>query len=323
MSQDNIQTDTPVEGNQTEEVVSLEEAVFGDGFNEGSDVIDKALPTDEGTQEVEQAAPEQGQPVEVSNNDEKRFQYWQSQADKAKNENVRLRQTLASQSQQNVANQRQPQPQQAQQPVAQEAPIEEFPAPPEKPSKPAGFSREEAFTDPSSQSAQYIESVEQWRDDMTEYGQIKSQYDSAVQQERLDSIERERVQNIQRAQAYQVKKNQAREIIDYVQGNHGMSQDEAVDFMKTMSDPSSISTDNLVQLYRMQKGGVSQPTNTQPTNTQPVAPSQNFQQVQRAQQVPSPMGVMPSGQTNVDGKSMEDKIMDTIIGDFNDKNPWK
>ena len=318
MSQDNIQTDTPVEGNQTEEVVSLEEAVFGDGFNEGSDVVDKALPTDEGTQEVEQAAPEQGQPVEVSNNDEKRFQYWQSQADKAKNENVRLRQTLASQSQQNVANQQQPQPQQAQQPVAEQAPVEEFPAPPEKPSKPAGFSREEAFTDPSSQSAQYIESVEQWRDDMTEYGQIKSQYDTAVQQERLDSIERERVQNIQRAQAYQVKKNQAREIIDYVQGNHGMSQDEAVDFMRTMSDPSSISTDNLVQLYRMQKGGVSQPT-----NTQPVAPSQNFQQVQRAQQVPSPMGVMPSGQTNVDGKSMEDKIMDTIIGDFNDKNPWK
>ena len=318
MSQDNIQADTPVEGNQTEEVVSLEEAVFGDGFNEGSDVVNSALPTEEGTQEVEQAAPEQGQPVEASNNDEKRFQYWQSQADKAKNENIRLRQTLARQSQQNVANQQQPQPQQAQQPVAEQASIEEFPAPPQKPSKPAGFSREEAFTDPSSPSAQYLDNVEQWRDDITEYSQIKSQYDSAIQQEKLESIERERVENVKRAQAYQAKKNQAREIMDYVQGNHGMSQDEAVDFMRTMSDPSSISTDNLVQLYRMQKGGANQPT-----NTQPAAPSQNFQQVQRAQQVPSPMGVMPSGQNNTDGRSMEDKIMDTMIGDFNEKNPWK
>ena len=130
MSQDNIQADTPAQENTSQEVVSLEEAVFGDGFNEGSDVVNSALPTEEGIQEVEQAAPEQGQPAEVSNNDEKRFQYWQSQADKAKNENIRLRQTLASQSQQNVANQQQPQPQQAQQPVAQEAPIEEFPAPP-------------------------------------------------------------------------------------------------------------------------------------------------------------------------------------------------
>ncbi len=318
MSQDNIQTDTPTQENASQEVVSLEEAVFGDGFNEGSDVIDKALPTSEGTQQVEQAAPEQGQPVEVTNNDEKRFQYWQSQADKAKNENIQLRQTLASQSQQNYETKQQPQTQQAEQPVAKEAQVEQFPAPPEKPSKPAGFSREEAYTDPSSSSAQYIDTVEQWRDDMTEYSQIKSQYDTAIQQERLDSMERERVQNVQRAQAYETKKNQAREIMDYVQGNHGMNQTEAIDFMKTMSDPSSISTDNLVQLYRMQKGGANQPT-----NTQPVAPSESFQQVQRAQQVPSPMGVMPSGQNSTGARSMEDKIMDTMVGDFNNKNPWK
>jgi hypothetical protein len=45
--------------------------------------------------------------------------------------------------------------------------------------------------------------------------------------------------------------------------------------------------------------------------------------MQNAQQVPSPMGVMPSGQSNADGRSVEDKIMDTMVGNFNSKNPWK
>jgi len=84
-----------------------------------------------------------------------------------------------------------------------------------------------------------------------------------------------------------------------------------------MSDPRSLNVDNLVQLYRMQQGA---PVQTQQA---PVQPSDNFRQVQNAQQVPSPMGVMPSGQNNTDSRSMEDKMMDTMIGNFNSKNPWK
>ena len=83
-----------------------------------------------------------------------------------------------------------------------------------------------------------------------------------------------------------------------------------------MSNPNSITIDNLVQLYRLQNGGGNQ-------QAAPAAPSQSFQQTKNAQQVPSSMGVMPSGQSNVDGRSMEDKIMDTMVGDFNSKNPWK
>ena len=79
----------------------------------------------------------------------------------------------------------------------------------------------------------------------------------------------------------------------------------------------SLNVDNLVQLYRLQKGGAA------PQQTAPSQPSDSFRQVQNAQQVPSPMGVMPSGQSNVDGRSLEDKMMDTMIGNFNAKNPWK
>ena len=95
-----------------------------------------------------------------------------------------------------------------------------------------------------------------------------------------------------------------------------MNDNEAHDFMTKMSDPASINIDNLVQLYRMQSGGPANQAN-------PPTPSQTFQQTRNAQQVPSPMGVMPSGQSNVDGRSMEDKMMDKMVGNFNAKNPWK
>ena len=68
----------------------------------------------------------------------------------------------------------------------------------------------------------------------------------------------------------------------------------------------------------MQQGGAQ---NQSTGNT--ASPSDAFQQVKKAQQVPSPMGVMPSGNSDIDGKSVEDKIMDTMIGNFDSKNPWK
>ena len=84
-----------------------------------------------------------------------------------------------------------------------------------------------------------------------------------------------------------------------------------------MSDPNSINIDNLVQLYRMSNGNPNQGQVNNP------APSESFTQTKNAQQVPSPMGVMPSGNTNVDGRTVEDKMIDTMIGNFNSKNPWK
>ena len=84
-----------------------------------------------------------------------------------------------------------------------------------------------------------------------------------------------------------------------------------------MSAPNSITVDNLVQLYRLQGSGNAHQASP------PTAPSQTFTQTKNAEQVPSPMGVMPSGNSNVDGRSIEDKMIDTMIGDFNSKNPWK
>ena len=68
----------------------------------------------------------------------------------------------------------------------------------------------------------------------------------------------------------------------------------------------------------MQNGGAAPQV-----NPAPAQPSDAFTQVKNAQQVPSPMGVMPSGNTDTAGRTFEDKIMDTMIGNFNSKNPWK
>jgi hypothetical protein len=135
-------------------------------------------------------------------------------------------------------------------------------------------------------------------------------------EEKLNNFENERQAEVQRQIASQQRSKQADQIKNHVVGHYGLSNEEAVDFMETMSNPNSLNIDNLVQLYRLQKGSATQ----QVANN---APSSNFQQVQNAQQVPSPMGVMPSGQSNIDARSAEDKIMDTMIGNFNSKNPWK
>jgi len=316
---DNIQTDTPVEGANQEQYTSIEDAVFGDTTGSDNNNISDIFNTNTGNQE-ETKAPEQGQPFtnegvdKVDNapaetdNDTTRYAYWQSQADKYKNE---LEQMKASQ------------PQAAQQPVAQpqEVPQEqsnEFPPAPERPNRPRNFSREEAYTDPSSESARYLDSKEDWDEQMVEYNALHTQYQNAVLQEKFDKMENQRVEAAKRQEAAQVAAKQQAEITNYVTGHHGMNENEAKDFMTKMSDPSSINIDNLVQLYRMQQG------NAAPQQSAvPAQPSQIFQQTKNAQQVPSSMGVMPSGQSNVDGRNIEDKIMDTMVGNFNSKNPWK
>ena len=319
MTQDNIQQDTPQENVQTEtakdQYVSLEEAVFGAENNEGSSNISDIFTT--GQESETNTAPTEGQPEvskegstsiqpDSSDNDTKRYQYWQSQADRYKNELDSMKT-----------------PQEAQAPVApqpvQEVPnqqTEAFPAPPERPQRPRAFSREEAYTDPSSESARYLDVKEDWDEQMVEYNSLRAQYNDALLQERFDKMENQRVEDIKRKEAVQAASKQKSEILSYVTGHHGMTSDEASDFLTKMSDPSSISIDNLVQLYRLQGSG-----NTAQANA--PTPSQTFQQTKNAQQVPSSMGVMPSGQSNADGRSMEDKMIDTMIGSFNEKNPWK
>jgi hypothetical protein len=306
---DNQGTDTPQSANNL-----FDESVFTDApQGEESTQENTLTPTDAFTEASGEEAPkevpstEETQPVDAKN-DERRYQYWQSQAAQRDNQ---IRE-LQNQVQYNQAQQQhQQQPQQAQ---PQE---EQFPAAPDKPTKPHNFNRQEAYEDASSESARYLDEVDEWRDNIQEYQSLKEDYDASMITDQLKAQQAERAQADRVRQAQIQQAGQMQEVSKLVQGHYGMSQEDTQDFIKTMSNPSSITVDNLVQLYRLQKGqGGGAPVNP----GQPAQPSPSFQQAQRAQQVPQPMGVQPTAGNNQ--APAEDQIMDNMISDFKSKNPW-
>jgi hypothetical protein len=313
---DNQGTDTSQAANPL-----FDESVFSDTQTEQpapeSSTQDNTLtPTDAFTEPSGEEAPQEApstqeqpqQPLDAKN-DDTRYEYWQSQAAKKDNDIKQMQEQMQKyQSQYDT--------QQAQQAQAPEQPVrEEFPPPPERPVKPRSFNRQEAYEDSSSESARYLDEVDDWRDNMDEYTMLKGQYDNAIMQENMQKMQTQQEEAEKTRQAKIQQSNQMREVSELVQGHYGMNQQETQDFIKTMSDPSSITVDNLVQLYRMQKGMA-----TNPATPQTAQPSESFQQAQRAQQVPQPMGVQPTaGNTTAPA---EDQIMDNMISDFKSKNPW-
>jgi hypothetical protein len=303
---DNQGTDTPKSANEM-----FDESVFTDTPQEGSVQDNTLTPADAFSEpsgeEAPQEAPSQEtpQPIE-SKNDDTRYQYWQSQAAKRDNE-LRQAQAQLHQMQQQV---------QAVTAQQQEQPQEQFPEAPAKPERPRNFNRQEAYEDSSSESARYLDEVEEWRDNMDEYNQLKNQYDNALVQEQLQAQQEQQVRAQRAKEAQMQQARQLQGVHKMVQEKYGMSAEEGQHFIKSMSDPKSITVDNLVQLYRLQNGT----GQAAPQQGQPAEPSPAFQQTQRAQQVPQPMGVQPTaGNTQ---QPAEDAIMDNMISDFKSKNPW-
>ena len=256
-------------------------------------------------------APVPEQKAEESDNDTVRYQYWQSEADKARNELESLKKQVAEE----------PQKQEA---AKQEESYESFPPPPAKPAKPGGFSREEAWSDPSSASAKYLDEVDQWRDSMDEYSSLKQDYNVAVINEEREKLTKER-QDIQRRQAEkEAYDNNVTMIGDHLAKTYNATADEIKNFVDVMDKPESVTVDNLFQLYRMRQGGAvqGQPEGGTIEQAESSTPSQeSFDQMKRAQQVPSPMGVLPSANKST-SSSPEENIMDSMISDYKSRNPW-
>tara|TARA_R110000764_G_scaffold37605_1_gene83585 strand:+ start:2227 stop:3189 length:963 start_codon:yes stop_codon:yes gene_type:complete len=247
------------------------------------------------------------EPIDVDN-DVKRYQYWQSEADKARNEKQELEERLQAVETQQA---------QSSQPENIEPEAEEtFPDPPIKPGKPAGFSRQDALEDPQSQSASYLDQVDNWRDNMDEYNRLHTQYSQAVVQEERQKLVNEREDILRQQSEKELIATNMQQMGTHLNKTYGASQDEISQFVKVMDNPKNITVDNLFQLYRMQNGG-----NTgQPVTQAQTATSESFQQMKRAQQVPSPMGVVPA-QTNSSGNG-SDSVMDSMISDYKNKNPF-
>jgi len=306
-------TDTPQVAEAQQQVNAFDtEALNQFGTNEGSDnnnlPVEDAFfkPAEQQTEEApqtEQAAPEQEIPGQDARNDERRYQYWQSQAAKRENELQALKQELETTKAAPAT----------QAPEAPAETVQEFPPPPMAPKKPARFSREEAWSDPSSESAKFLDEKESWDEDISQYNELKHQYELALMQEKLDNQTSYLGEQEQRRQNKIEQGRQISQISEHVQGHYGLTPVETNEFIRTMSNPESISMDNLVQLFRMNQAGA----NPQPSK----GPSEGFRQAKNAQQIPSPMGVMPS-QAPEPNKSDENSIMDDLINTHKSKNPW-
>ena len=302
MAQENQQGQV-TEDNLVDSVVGIENSVddvFTPGFGQTEEPVqEEAVET---TPEVNYETPQ--------NNEEVRYQYWQSEADKAKNENEQLKKTVEI-LQQTIQKPAESQPEE----ISSEPEIEPFRDAPQKPNKPAGFNRAEAIDDPNSASAQYLDAMDAYRDEMDIYNADKLEYES-----NLINIEREALIEEQKRQkeafeAEQRNQEQVNNITQQLRSQYNANDDEVNDFIQKMSDPESLNIDNLWRLYQMDKGKVPE---------QPVAqPSPQFNQVQRAQSVPAPMGVQSSANMQQTGKSASDLIMDDLISDYESKNPWK
>ena len=250
--------------------------------------------------------------MSTTDNDEVRYQYWQSQADKQKNRVDDLEKTNQMlQGQVNQIMQTQP----------TEAPVQEpeykFPEAPDKPQKPRNFSREEAYSDGNSDSARFQDDYEAWRDDMDEWRGLKHDYDSELLKQERDNYQNEIKARQQHEEARQQESRQLDALRGHLKKTYSAEDGQIENFIQTMSKPDSLTIENLWKLYSLNDG---QARGAQPP-VQPTGPSPSFEQTQRAQQVPSSMGVVPSLNKQT-SKGLEDRVMDELIGSFEKQNPW-
>tara|TARA_R110002020_G_scaffold15421_2_gene54910 strand:- start:38 stop:1000 length:963 start_codon:yes stop_codon:yes gene_type:complete len=179
--------------------------------------------------------------------DPSRMEYWQSQTDRAKNENYQLKQELDyyQNSLGPVAEMIQRNPQvldtleqtvNGQPPGApvqagnQRNPLDK----PIRPTKPTTYNEVDAYNDPESDSFKFRAQNDQWRDGMLDY------------YENLDSA---RMQQAEQAQQVQQKQNMVRDAHSYAINNHGMDPRTATDFVRWSQNPNNITIDNLIKLY--------------------------------------------------------------------------
>jgi len=275
-------------------------------------------------QQVEQPAPDFTNNEVPQDNDQVRYQYWQSKAAKLENQVKEMEQyaPMVDYLRNNPEAVKQVDSAQHAEESGKEG-GEEFPPPPERPEPPLGFNRDEAINDPSSESAQYVQKHEQWRDDMQTYQGLSSQYQIAQLREeyatKFGELEKREAQRKQ----HEAEQNEMVQIRQFVNRRYHLEGNDLDDFINTMSDPKSLNMDDLVGYYQYKKGSGNTPPASQfrgtppPANTPPAQPSSDFNQIKRAQSVPTSMGVETAAPQT--GAPKQD-FMDLLINDNNNKN---
>jgi len=241
---------------------------------------------------VNESQPSDVLSEETPKNDSDSYKYWQSQADKRAAE-VDL---LKSQ----VTELMKTQTSTPAEPAKEETPLIERPV---KPRKPADYDHSEALADPESASGKYLGKQEQYMDNLASY---------------METVEVSRSNAMQKQMEEQQVQMRNQKLVTDLQTHYGYDGQQAADFIDKMSKPDSLSLDNLVKLHKLSQGGTSQLNQVTPEAQQK---QQLMQTRQEKLSIPTPIGVQPGANVQ-SSKSVEDQMMDSMIGNFKKKNPF-
>jgi len=175
--------------------------------------------------------------------DPRRFEYWQSQADRMRGENQDLKQEIHG-IKQYLAQREQQSPSNTEtmgSPVPTGNPQTELKTP-VQPTKPSNYNEVDAFNDPNSASFQYRNAMDSYRDDVTTY---------MLQKDQLR--EKQRMVQMARQQDHMVNQ----QAYNHATNNYGWDAERANDFVKWARDPKNVTVDHLAKLYELEKRGIS------------------------------------------------------------------
>tara|TARA_R100000654_G_scaffold30173_1_gene54844 strand:- start:5076 stop:5972 length:897 start_codon:yes stop_codon:yes gene_type:complete len=278
---------------QTATEPTSQEDIFAEVF--GQPQTEQFVANAEKPEIVEESQPSEVQETNDPKSDDSQYQYWQSQADKRAAEVDLLKSQVTELMK-------------AQTSTPAEQPKEETPSleRPVKPRKPAGYDHSEALADPDSDSGKYLSKQEQYMDNLANY---------------MDKVDERRTMDIQRQQAEQAQFQRNQKVISDLQSKYNYTPQQANDFIDKMSKPDSLSLDNLVRLHKMsnvEQGKVPEIQQITPEAQQKQA---LMQQRQQKLAIPTPIGVQPGANVQ-SSKSVEDQMMDSMIGNYKKKNPF-
>lgn len=289
---DNVQ-EQQVESQTATESTSQED-IFAEVFgNNDTEQFVAKVGTESEPEIVNEGQPSDVQSNEVPKDDSDSYKYWQSQADKRAAE-VDL---LKSQ----VTELMKAQTSTPAEPAKEETPSVEKPV---KPRKPADYDHSEALADPESASGKYLAKQEQYMDNLANY---------------METVEIQRSNALQKQMEEQQVQMRNQKLVTDLQTHYGYDGQQAADFIEKMSKPESLSLDNLVKLHKMSNGVV-------PNQVNQVTPeAQQKQMIMNQRQeklsIPTPIGVQPGANVQ-SSKSVEDQMMDSMIGNYKKKNPF-
>ena len=282
---------------QTATEPTTQEDIFNDIFGQANTDQFVAKAESEPETPVE-SQPSDVQSVEDPKSDTDSYKYWQSQADKRAAEVDLLKSQVTELMKAQTSTP-------AEEPKEEIVQIER----PVKPRKPADYDHSEALADPESDSGKYLVKQEQYMDNLTNY---------------MTSIEEKQTRQLQMQEAQEKVAIRNQQVSSQLQSDYNFSPQEADQFINNMSSPDSLSLDNLVKLHKLNTGTLEQQAPQQVV--QQVTPDaqmkSNFMtQRQEKLSIPTPIGVQPGANVQ-SSKSVEDKMMDSMIGNFKKKNPF-